>query len=315
MPKTIPAALVSHKALPATTLTMCMRIGPLPDGSYIGLTMLDRVVDFDYGDGAGSLTYHARTGLDVSQFLATADLSVDNAEARTLMEQPTWPNTGITQAMIDRGDLQGVEFVVFEINYSDLTAARREIFASGLIGEVKVLPGGLILLEQRSWSQVLKQQAANVFYSKYCRARFGSQPIGTGGGAIEERFPCMYSLAGEWINGTVTAIGDEVTRDFTCSTLDQATGYFAPGLVEWLTGDNAGMSREIEAFTTGGIVALRNLTRNPIQDGDTFRIRRDCSKLWSGHNSCDTYSNRPWFRGEPFIPDADANSLNVGANA
>lgn len=315
MPKTIPAQLVAHKALPATTLTSCIRMGPLPDGSYVALTMLDRAIDYDLNDGVGVLTYHARTGIDLSQFVASADLSVDNAEASTLQEQPTWPNTGITEAMIDRGDLRGVEFIVFEVNYNDLTPGRHEEFSSGLIGEVRLLPGGLIVPELRDWSNVLTQASVNQLYLKTCRATFGSQPIGTGGGVVEERYPCMYDLTPEWVNGTVTAIGAEVTRDFTASGLAQAADYFAPGLVEWLTGDNAGMSREIEAFGLGGVVTLRNLSRQPIQVGDTFRIRRQCSKKWTGHNSCkDTFANQQWFRGEPNIPDASANTLSVGSS-
>lgn len=313
MPKTIPVELVTHKGQSTTTLTFCIRIGPLRDGSYVALTMLDREIAYDLNDGVGELTYHARTGIDLSQFVASGDLSVDNAEASTLQEQPLWPNTGITEAMIDRGDLRGVEFVVFEVNYNDLTPGRHEEFGSGLIGEVRLLPGGLIVPELRDWSNVLTQASVNRNWLKTCRATFGSQPIGTGGGVVEEQYPCRYSLAGEWVNGTVTAIGAEVTRDFTASGLAQAANYFAPGLVEWLTGDNAGMSREIEAFASGGVVTLRNLTRNPIQAGDTFRIRRECSKLWSGHNSCkDTFANQQWFRGEPNIPDASANTLNVG---
>lgn len=308
MPKIVPAQLASHKALPATTLTFCMRIGPLPDDSYITLTMLDAEIDYDFGDGVGVQTYHARTGINLSEFQASADLSVDNGEASTLQEQATWPNTGITEAMIDRGDLSGVDFVIFEVNYNDLTAGRHEIFASGRIGEVRLLPGGLITIEQRSWSQILKQASANVPYLKTCRADFGSQ-------SGDERFPCMYDLTAEWVNATVTSIGAEVTRDFTASSLLQAADYFSPGLVEWLTGDNAGMSREIEAFDAGGVVTLRNLTRNPIQVGDTFRIRRDCTKQWSGHNSCLTYNNRQWFRGEPNIPDAAANTLTISGSS
>lgn len=315
MPKTIHAVLVAHKAQPATTLTFCMRIGPLRAGGYLGFTMLDRDVVYDMGDGAGPLTYYARTGIDLSQFMASGDLNVDNAEASTFLEQPAWPNTGITEAMIDRGDLRGVEFVVFEINYNDLTAGRHEEFSSGLIGEVRLLPGGLITLEQRDWTNVLTRASVNRPYLKTGRCTFGSMPVGTGGGVVEEQFPCNYDLTAEWVNGTVTAIGAEVTRDFTASGLGQAANYFAPGLVEWLTGDNEGMSREIEAFALGGGVTLRNLTRNPIQVGDTFRIRRDCTKKWSGHNSCETYNNRQWFRGEPNIPDASANTLNVGGTS
>lgn len=305
MPKTIDIALATAKAQTATKLHFCMRIGPLPDSSYIGFTTFDRAIEYDRDDGAGSLTYHARTGADLSQFLATADLSVDNGEAATLVEEPAYPNTGITEAMLDRGDLTGATFEIFEVNVDDLTPGRHEAFASGPIGEVKLLPGGLILIEQRSWSQLLKQTAANKPYLKTCGVeRFGSQ-LG------EEEHPCFYGLAPEWVDFTVTGIGSESVRDFTASALAGADDYYAPGMVEWYTGDNAGMSREVEAFASGGVVALAHTTRNPIQVGDTGRIRRDCTKRWEGHNSCETYANRQWFRGQPNIPDTDSNNINV----
>ena len=39
--KTIPNALLGHKAQHATTLTDLLRVGPLPDGTYRGFTLLD----------------------------------------------------------------------------------------------------------------------------------------------------------------------------------------------------------------------------------------------------------------------------------
>jgi hypothetical protein len=51
-----------------------------------------------------------------------------------------------------------------------------------------------------------------------------------------------------------------------------------------------------------------------VQVGDVFRIRRDCTREWSGHNSCETFANREWFRGEPKIRPAEAmNALVPGA--
>lgn len=312
MSKTIPLALANHKALPATTLCFLQKIGPISSaGEFITMTSLDRDVVYDDGTGYGPLTYYASTGTQLSNLAASNDLDVDNGESRTLV--PVFPVEGITEVMVDNGELDGVEFVVYEVNYKDLSMGH-EVMANGQIGNVRILPGGLIVFENRSWSQLLQQNSVCELYSLTCRVkRFGSQPG-------EERFPCNYDVTPEWINVvTVTGVGSDAVREFDAASLVQADDYFAPGIVLWVTGDNAGMSREIESFSSdsgGGSITLLFTARNPIQVGDTFNIRRDCTRKWDGHNSCETYNNRQWFRGEPFIPISDTVGLLVpGASA
>ena len=111
----------------------------------------------------------------------------------------------------------------------------------------------------------------------------------------------------------MTSVGGETDRQFSDTTLLQADDYFAPGKVEWLTGDNAGQQVEIESFASG-IVELKFPTVSAIQDGDTFQLRRQCTKRWTGHNSCDTYFGAlkvEHFRGEPHIPVGQSSSLSV----
>lgn len=305
MSKSISIALQNYLGQQATRLCMLEKIGPLPDASFIHITSLDRDVEYDDGDGLA--TYYASTGAQVSNLAASNDLSVDNGETNTLV--PIYPVTeGITEAMVDNGDLDGVPYVIYKVNYNDLSMGH-EVMASGQIGEVRVLDGGLITFENRSWSQLLKQNSVCEVDSLTCRVkRFGSQPG-------EERFPCNYDLTGEWVNGvTVTGIGSESVREFSADALTQPDDYFAPGLVLWLTGDNAGRSLEVEGYqsdSNGADITLLITTRYPIQVGDTFDIRRDCTRKWSGHNSCETYNNRLWFRGEPFIPIAETVGLLV----
>lgn len=58
----------------------------------------------------------------------------------------------------------------------------------------------------------------------------------------------------------------------------------------------------------GGDVTLQFTLPSPISVGDTGRIRRECTRQWEGHNSCQTYhgsSRGLRFRGEPFIPVGD----------
>ena len=90
-------------------------------------------------------------------------------------------------------------------------------------------------------------------------------------------------------------------------------------MVLWETGNNAGTSLEVESFTGGdsssdGYVSLRFTTRTPIEVGDTGMIRRECSRKWTGHNSCNTFwgsAKGSHFNGEPFINIGDSLANRV----
>lgn len=309
--KTIDIALKDHKAQPATTLTDLLLIGPLDDGSYRGFTLLDRDVVFTPAASVGEITFKARTGMQMSALQASGDLAVDNAEAQTLQPVAGFEAEGFTQAQIDAGALDKIRFVVLRVNYADLTAGRSEVIAGGTIGEVRTKFGQLTVLELRSLAQQMKQNIVQLD-SINCRAIFGSGAIGSGAD-VEERFPCGYDLSAEWVSGTITSVGAETDREFTDSALLQAADYFAPGMVEILDGDNAGQMLEVEAFAAGGAVTLKFPTVSPLAVGVAYRIRRHCSKRWTGHNSCETFwgAEKPLhFRGEPHIPVGDAGALN-----
>lgn len=311
MPSSIPIALQTHLAGNTLTTSFKIRVGPTPSGTYFGLTSGDK--DEVYDDGEMELTYYASSGVDLSTIEASIDLSVDNGEAQSLIT--LIPDTGITQAMVDRGEIDTVEFVVYETNYLTNVTAEHRIHGSGVLGRCKVVQGLLAIPEMRSWTQLLDQTGLISKTSILCRVkRFGSQQG-------EEREWCGYDVTGEWADFVVTSVGAETVREFSIASnssdiLDPSADFYAPGLVEWLSGDNEGRSREVESFAAedssgSSDVALRFTTPNPIQSGDTGRIRRDCTRKWEGHNSCETYGNRPKFRGEPNIPigDTAANSI------
>lgn len=317
--KTIDATLLTHKAQPSTTLTDLLLIGPLADDSYRGLTTLDQNVTFTPSVPIGPITFYARTGMEMSALQSGNDLGVNNAEAQTLIPVATFELEGITQQQIDSGALDKSRFVVLRVNYNDLTTGRSEVVAGGTIGEVRQKNGGLTIMELRSLTQLLKQLNLIQLTSLRCRARFGSQPIGTGGGAVEEEFPCGFDTSSLWVAGEVESVGTDIYRQFIDGTNLVDSGfdadYFAPGMVEFLTGDNAGQQVEVDAYDyTSGVVTLRFETVSPISAGDTFRIRRHCSKRFTGHNSCDTFwgaDKTLHFRGEPWIPVGQAARLTV----
>lgn len=296
MSRTIPIALQAHLDGQATTACSLLRI-ELADGTVFGFSSTNR--DIPYDDGDGLVAYqHSH---DLSALVSTSDTAVDNAEARILLAE----NTPVTEAQIIAGRLDGAKWTVYQVNYEDLSQGHRTV-AHGYLGKPRIGKGGAyVALELRTLVDKLRQVPWEK-WSIRCRVKnFGSQDG-------EERFPCKYSLASEWVNAvSVTSVGAEPDRTFTASGLAQAADYFAPGMVEFVTGDNAGLSFEVESFALGGTVTFARPTPYPIQPGDTFNIRRDCTRFWSGHNSCETYNNRVNFRGEPKIAPADANSALV----
>lgn len=310
--KTIDVTLLASKAKSATLFTNLLLVGPLDDGSYRGFTELDKPVRHSPSVSIGEIVFKARTGFEMSTLEATNDMGVNNAEATSLAPVAGFEFDGFTQAQIDSGVLDKVKFVVLRVDYTDMTTGRSEVMAGGTIGEVRQKFNGLMsIIELRSLSQQLRQKSIVELDSTTCRARFGS---GGSSNAIVERFPCGYDAESEWVAGTVTSVGAETDRQFSDTALLQADDYFAPGKVEFLTGDNAGQQVEIESFSSGGIVELKFPTVHAIQTGDTFQIRRGCTKRWTGHNSCETYFGADkvdHFRGEPHIPVGQTNTISV----
>lgn len=309
MSSTIPIVLQDHLAQKATTTCRLLQIKPAREEVF-GYCSTNRALEFNALDGYGLVNYQVMSGFDHSTIVATGDASVDNAEGRVLYLS----GGPITEAKINAGVYDGAEFTMLEVNYNDLTAGRCRVVMHGTIGKAKVLRGSLFSLELRSLIDSLRQEPWEKWQISCRVKRFGSQ-VG------EERFPCKYDISGEWVQDEpVTSVGVESNRTFTASGLAQAANYFAPGMVLFKTGPNAGLSFEVEEFGLGGVISLLFPTPHPISAADEFDIRRDCTRAWSGHNSCDTYSNRPNYRGEPKIKPADvlANSIpgaGVGAGS
>jgi uncharacterized phage protein (TIGR02218 family) len=107
---------------------------------------------------------------------------------------------------------------------------------------------------------------------------------------------------------TAPASAAEVRWDGTTSVA-APDGYFVPGVVQWLSGDNEGRENEIEEYIAATMTATFVIpTYKPIQSGDTFKIRRDCDKSKS---MCKDYDNLPNMRSEADLPRGDATSLQA----
>lgn len=317
--KSIPIALQAHKETSATTLCALLKVR-LRNGLVLGFTSLD--VDVEYDDapadtaGDGLVTYDAATGFTPATLDSSSDLSVDNSEARGLI--PHFSLGQITPEMIAAGELDYADWIMYQVNYRDLSMGH-EILGSGQTGEIRTEEDLGFVMELRAISQRLKQTIVELD-SITCRATFGSQAFGASPAeGVFERFPCGKPFT--WVAGVVDSVGLEADRTFTDAALDADspspydTDYFVPGIVHFDSGDNAGREFEVEGFASGGTVTLAIPTEYPIQAGDAYRIRQDCSKKWDDavHGCLHHWGSERalHFRGEPWIPTGDEGILGV----
>ncbi len=304
MPRVIPIELQEHIASGSTTTCILVKVTPVQPG-YIpfGITTLDTDLTYDDGVGAGPLLYSAAVGSEPSTLTSSADLTVSGGETKQLM--PVF-DTPVSESDLAAGAYDYAEFVVYVVNYTDLTSGRHIILQTGTLGRNTVTDSGLSwTAELRGLTQPLKQSITEK-WSLTCRAVFGSLAP-----SAKSRFPCMFDVTPLWSPGTVTAVGVDNTQQFVTTGVVAVYGG-APGLVDWLTGANAGRQDEVESFVTAAGTQTIGLTFGssyPIASGDTFRFRDDCPKT---PTACKARNNFQWYRGEPSIPVSDNGALSVG---
>lgn len=285
--KQIDIQLLEHLQGHATTWCYIMRVASVGKwhGTVRGFSGLDE--SFEYDDGQGPVFYMADNGFMPAKFQGTADFSVDNSDV------VGWVNDEeITDADILAGIFTSAEVTIYRVNYMNL-AAGHEVVDFGSFGETQLI-GNKWRCEFRSLMQKAKQPTGEV-YSLTCRNQYGD---------------ALCKKPFEWVSGTVTAQGTNNLLDFTASGLGQAEGYFAPGVIEWLTGDNAGADMDVDDFAVGGIVRLALAMPMPIKVGDTFRIRQDCDKTFE---TCQARGNYLEFNGEHLTPVGDTGLAVPGA--
>lgn len=300
MPKTIPAALLAHKAQQVTTICRLLKV-ICKDGTQFGFANLD--IDVSYNDlldansPGSALLYRSANGFIPARMQNVAGTSVDNSDMAGLVSEAS--SLGITEAEIRSGKLDFADAWVYEVNYEDLTPGRHEIIARGNCGRVSMAEDGF-RAEFRSLTQRLKQTIGEVT-SITCRAQFGDARCGK---------------TRTWTNATVTSVsGTEPDRIFTCSGLAGATDFYVPGVVEILSGDHTGLQVEVEAFSSGGIITLMFPLYFPAFVGMLIRISQDCTKDFDDdahgclyHWSTDRTLH---FRGEPKLPLGQEGALGT----
>lgn len=297
MSRAIPVQLLADLARDTANLTWLLR-ADASNGQQLFLTSLDEAVDYDDGDGVA--TYLPDPGYDPKLMESATDLSVDGTTFTSLLEAAGL----LTEAELRAGVWDSAMVRVYRLNYDATDHGHYEL-KRGTLGRLTIDQGLSLVSEIRGLGQGLRQTLC-WRDSLLCRARHGSQEG-------EEREYCGFDVSTIEIAFTVTSVGAENDRDFTASGLAQPAEYFLPGVVRWVTGDNAGaLPNGVADHQTGGVVSLRRSTRFPIQIGDTGYIRTACDQSVEGGRGCRYYFGDEWvnhYRGEPHIPQGEGAQI------
>ena len=280
--KTTPAALVAHMSTGTTTLAYLISI-TRTDGVVIAVTDHDQ--DITYPPVSGTI-YKASLGMDASAILATANMSVDNLEVTGFLSV-----LGVSEASLAAGVWDYAEARIIRVNWADLSMGDEKM-KRGWLGEISS-GGDKFVSEIRGLTQKL-QGAIGEIFSPSCKADlFDSRCkiVATEG---------VWKFSGKTVDAIVTA-----QRQFTDAGLVQLAGFFTAGKLEWTSGANTGLAKEIKIHLGGGNITLQEPMPYTIAIGDTYTIYAGCQKRYA-EDCVAKFANGINFRGFPTIPGNDA---------
>jgi hypothetical protein len=115
----------------------------------------------------------------------------------------------------------------------------------------------------------------------------------------------VFTAEEAWVrSGTIATVTDNGNFTATLTESRAVDGWFALGLVKWLTGNNAGTYNQVRVWTQAtSRIQLWGATRFNVQVGDTFEIVPGCDKKFS--TCLAKFNNTINFRGEHLLPGQD----------
>lgn len=274
--KSIGEDLKAHLAEDATTVCHAWKV-IRRDGASLGFTDHDHDLQF------GSTTFLAESGYQASDWEAANGLSASSSDVAGALH-----SDAITEKDIAAGRYDGARVEVYLVNWQQPSQRTRLKVLE--IGEISRSEGHF-RAELRGLAHKLSQTRGRI-YSRRCDAAFGDRRCGKNASA--------YSST-----GTIVSAPD-AARAIVFGLDAFASGYFRYGLLTFTSGDNDGVSADIEShIRSDGRVTLIFWLPLPIKPspGDTFTITAGCDKSFE---TCKAkFGNVANFRGFPHMPGVD----------
>lgn len=275
----VPPDLQARLDAGATKLCRCWRVRRR-DGRSYGFTDHDRDLDID------GIVFKASTGMDASAVQTTTGLAVDNAQSAGALS-----DAGLSAEDIRAGRFDGAEVEHWLVDW-ERPDLRVEIFR-GSFGEIRQADGAFEV-ELRGLAEGLNRSVGRTI-QRGCDRRLGDGK-------------CRFDLArpGFSVETVVSAVVSDV--QIVVEALEGfASGWFALGALEWLSGANVGERGSVKADAADPLSGRRiTLWQRPgasIAPGDRLRIEAGCDKrAETCRGKFDNFLN---FRGFPHIPGED----------
>jgi uncharacterized phage protein (TIGR02218 family) len=254
----------------------------LRDGTVLGFTDHDEVLDFDLGDAAGSVSYRPDLGMQLSNVQTGTGLDAGNFEVTFPIAEAPRP---VTRAAVAGGRFNRAETRLMRVVWSNLAAGSRN-FMLGNTGEWRI-EGDKAIAESRDQRDRLNQVIGRQLQNQ-CDADYADQ------------VQCFATPTE--IVGTVTAVASAL--EFTVSFVGTyANGLFDRGKVIGLTGGNASLVAPIWSWTAAGVIKLfMPLVEAPLV-GDTFTVRDGCARTRA---ACMAHGQILNMRAFPEVPGTQA---------
>jgi uncharacterized phage protein (TIGR02218 family) len=267
--KTIDAGLLATYQSDAPTIALLVTV-TRTDLEVFRWVGLDRNLTVD-GD-----LYTAAPGVQLSSLVSSEGFGVDNAEI-TILE-----DADITRADILAGIWNNAEMTIAECDWADASPVAN-VLKRGQLGVVSPRRGYSVV-EFRDLRQAIQGEQATVLQPT-CRYSLGDAK-------------CTKNVSGSPF--TVSGTLDSVTSQYsvTDAARAEAADYFGEGLFTFNSGLNAGLSKRIKSFASGGVFVFWQQFIYPIDGTETYTARAGC-RLRFQEDCITKFANGVNFGGEP----------------
>ncbi len=276
--RAIPAELQARLDGGATRLCRCWRVRRRDEVEF-GFTDHDEDLAFD------GTVFRAGTGLDANAMQTANGLSVDNGQAAGALT-----DAGVREADIRAGRFDGAKVDHWLVDWE--RPSLRVLMFRGSFGEIRRKDGSFEV-ELRGLAEALNGSVGRTVMRRCDRV------VGDG--------KCRFNLTAEGFTTTGEVIEGSGAETILASGLAGfAAGWFADGVVTWLTGPNAGETGKVRADTRVGVgrrLTLWQEPGEPMAAGHRFRVTAGCDKR--AETCRDKFDNFLNFRGFPHIPGED----------
>ncbi|HUT62184.1 MAG TPA: phage BR0599 family protein [Phycisphaerae bacterium] len=206
-------------------------------------------------------------------------LTVPNGEVTLYQEGAATPTASTVAGLAVSGVFDGAGVSLYQLDLERQVVFHHSDWVVSLIAAITRvsvtvhLQSWISKLDMRAPQTICQEQCNNALFDNYC-------------GLLE----------GPWqILGT--ALGGD--RDLMFSDRAEANGWFDLGMVEFLTGSNAGQSKTVSRFEAGTFY-FPSPFQCVVASGDTYRAVPGCNKTV---DECLTkFANLTRYRGFPYIP-------------